>query len=121
MIQMQMIQSLADLEMLKILYNLPYEYSKVIEQHLMERYEVEGNGGNVLGFRLHDESCIYHLTKEDDEHELLQHINNFQYVKVNRLGDKNYFEIKVVVNDDVNIYLFLEGTFDSRTEQWLSN
>lgn len=116
-----MIQSLADLEMLKILYNLPFEYSKVIEQHFIKRFKVEGKGKSLLGFRLPDESCIYHLTKEDDEHVLLQHINNFQYVIVNRLGDKNYFEIKEVVNDAVNIYLFLEGTFDPRTEQWLSN
>jgi ribosomal protein L4 len=118
---MQMIQSLADLEMLKILYNLPSEYTKVIEQHLMKRYEVEGNSKNVLGFRLPDEACIYHLTNENDEHELLQHINNYQYVKVKSITEKNYFEIKVVVDGYVNIYLFLEGTLDSWTEQWLSN
>jgi hypothetical protein len=118
---MQMIQSLADLEMLKILYKLPSEYTKVIEHHLMKRFEVEGNGKNVLAFRLPDEACIYHLTKDDDEHVILKHINNFHYVKVKSIGDKNYFEIKVVVDGNVNTYLFLKGTFDGWTEQWLSN
>ena len=49
---MQMIQSLSDLELLKILYKLPSEYTKVIEQHLMKRYEVDGIGENEPGFRL---------------------------------------------------------------------
>ena len=118
---MQMIQSLADLEMLKILYKLPTEYTKMIEQHLMKRYEVEGNGKNMLGFRLPDETCIYHLTKEDDEHVILQHINNFQYVEVKQAGNTDYFEIEVSIDGDVNIYLFIEGTLDPWTEQWLSN
>lgn len=118
---MHMIQSLADLEMLKILYKLPSEYTNALEQHLMARYEIEGNGEDVFGFRLPDEACLYHLTNEDDEHELLQHINDFQYVNVKNIGDKDYFEIKVVVEGDVNIYFFLEDTFDVWTEQWLRN
>jgi len=118
---MQMIQSLADLEMLKILYKLPTEYTKVIEQHLMDRYEGEGNGKDVFGFRLPNEACIYHLTKEDDEHVILQHINNFQYVKVKQVGTKRYFEVKVEHDQKANLYLFLEDTFNPWTELWLSN
>ncbi len=121
MITMQMIQSLADLGMLKIMYTLPAKYTKVIEQHLMKRYEAEDNSVNMVGFRLPTEACIYHLTSRNDEHELLQHINDYQHVKVKSIGDKRYFEIKVVVDGDVNIYLFLEGTLDGWTEQWLSN
>lgn len=118
---MQMIQSLADLELLKILYKLPTEYTNVIEHHLMKRYELEGNGENVLGFRLSKESCIYHLTKENDEQILLQHIKNFQYVEVKQAGNNRYFEVKVKHDEDVNLYLFLEGTLNPWTEQWLSN
>lgn len=118
---MQIIQSLADLEMLKILYKLPNEYTKVIEQHFMKRYEAEGNGQTILGFRLPDESCIYHLSKEDDEHIILQHINNIQDIKVKQIEGKTYFEIEVLVDGNVSIYIFLEGTFDGWTEQWLSN
>ena len=87
----------------------------------MKRYEVEGNGKNVLGFRLPDEACIYHLTKEDDEHIILLHINNFQYVEVKQIGNKRYFEVEVKHDQDVNLYLFLESTLDPWTEQWLSN
>lgn len=118
---MQMIQSLADLEMLKILYKLPSEYTKVIEQHLMKRYEVDGIGENVLGFRLPNKACIYHLTKANDEPVLLKQIKNFQYVEVKQADNKRYFEVKVKQDQDVNLYLFLEGTLNPWTEQWLSN
>lgn len=118
---MQIIQCLADLEILKILYNLPFEYTNVIEQHWMKRYKTEGNGENLLGFRLPNEACIYHLTKDDDGHVLLQHINNFEYVEVKQAGNNRYFEVKVKHDQVVNLYLFLEGTLEPWTEQWLSN
>lgn len=87
----------------------------------MSRFKVEGNGNSVLTFRLPDEACIYHLTDKEEEHELLQHINDFQYVKVKMVDDVTYFEIKVESDGDINIYLFVEGTLDDWTEQWLRN
>ena len=61
------------------------------------------------------------MTKAEDETVLLKHIKNFQYVEVKQAGNQPYFEVKVKHNQDVNLYLFLEGTLNPWTEQWLSN
>ncbi|MED0665950.1 hypothetical protein P4T04_06415 [Bacillus badius] len=116
---MKMIQTLADIEVLKVWSTLPLPYIKVIEQQFMERYEAEGNGESITAFRLPTESCLFHLEDDSDTQLLLDYLIKAELVEYKATGDLMYYQISLMNDHQMSLIYFLEGTLSPKIEQWL--
>lgn len=118
---MKLIQTLADVHALKAQKHLPSFYVEEIESQFLVWYEAENEGEPIDTFSLPSHACIYHLEQEEDEYVIMDDILAIEFVELERVGGDTYYRIGKMLEHEMSIIYFLEGTLSPKIELWLAN
>jgi hypothetical protein len=116
---MKRLQTIADIEELKTRGNIATSFLNVIESEFMDWFEAEGTGESLTSFRLPNHSCMYLLEDDKDTNLIVEQIVNIEFIEKEVTNDCSYFRIGLMNDHQMNLIFFLEGTLDSKYEQWL--
>ncbi|MFD2679255.1 hypothetical protein [Bacillus seohaeanensis] len=116
---MKRIQTIADIEALKIQSNIAKSFLNVVELEFMNWFEAEGTEESLTSFRLPNHACIYYLEGERDTSFIANQSLFIEYVEKEVTDDCTYFRIGIMNDHEMSVIFFVEGMLDEQFEQSL--
>ncbi len=116
---MKLIQALNDIEWLKAKNALPISIIEAIEQDFLTLFEAEGDGENVLTFRLPSQQALILLEAGDNVLGMANDPIHLEYVEKLEQGQIEFYRIAKRIEHDFQLIYTLVGVHDEETEQWL--
>ncbi|GAE26247.1 hypothetical protein JCM9140_2286 [Halalkalibacter wakoensis JCM 9140] len=116
---MEIIQSLADIESLRVREKIPLELITEIEKDFLSIYEAEGNETYLMDFRLSTWRSLHILEKGDRVAAKIGHSLELEYVELCKLKGLEYYRCAVRNDQEFQLFYSIVGTHDPETEEWL--
>jgi hypothetical protein len=116
---MRIIQSLADIEMVKASSNLPLAYVRVIEEYFTLFFDSAGHEESIIQFRLPVHEAILILESNQDVTSMMQYIMDIEFIDFESVGEIEYYRIGKRNDHEIQLCFALRGSFSQQIEQWL--